>query len=210
MAITYFYLHGFASGPRSAKGVDLQHRLAALDIELLIPDLNQSDFSNLTLTRQIQYVATLLPRTSVVLIGSSLGGLIAAWVAEDHPQVEQLILLAPAFQFLDHWLPRLGNEAIARWEKEGSLSIHHYGEQKALPLNYTFVRDARLYPETHLARSLPTLIIHGIQDEVVPIEASRRYAATRPWVTLLELEADHSLKGVTEEIWQAVQQRCSL
>jgi hypothetical protein len=203
----YIYLHGFASGPGSAKAQDLRDRFRTQQIDLLIPDLNQGDFTTLTLSRQLKQVAELLPSSNipVVLIGSSFGGLTAAWVAQQHLQVQQLILLAPAFQFLDHWLPRLGAEQVQRWQREKYLSVYHYGEQRSLPLSYHFVEDAAQYPEEQLQRSLPTLILHGQQDEVIPIKASRNYAATRPWVHLLELASDHALIDASDFIWQAIQ-----
>ncbi len=52
---TYIYLHGFASSPSSTKAQYLRARFASLQINLNIPDLNQGDFSHLTLTRQLQF-----------------------------------------------------------------------------------------------------------------------------------------------------------
>jgi predicted esterase YcpF (UPF0227 family) len=106
----YIYLHGFASSPRSHKARDLEQRFARLGQSLLIPDLNQADFSHLTLTRQMRQVEPLLPPppTPVTLMGSSLGGLTAVWLAEQQPQVQRLVLLAPAFGLLSHWLLKLG------------------------------------------------------------------------------------------------------
>ncbi len=77
MLSTYIYLHGFASGPRSQKARDLGDQFARLNIPLTIPDLNQGDFTHLTLTRQIKQVEALFPPapTPVTLIGSSFGGL---------------------------------------------------------------------------------------------------------------------------------------
>lgn len=50
----YLYLHGFASGPQSQKARGLAARFQAQGLELEIPDLNQGDFSHLTLSRQIR------------------------------------------------------------------------------------------------------------------------------------------------------------
>ncbi|MBW4549590.1 MAG: alpha/beta fold hydrolase [Aphanocapsa sp. GSE-SYN-MK-11-07L] len=95
----YIYLHGFASGPKSTKAVYLSDRFANAGVPLVVPDLNQDNFYHLTLSRQIAQVEALLPvDTPITLIGSSFGGLTAAWVAQRCPQVARLILLAPAFQ----------------------------------------------------------------------------------------------------------------
>jgi uncharacterized protein len=51
--------------------------------------------------------------------------------------------------------------------------VHHYGEKRELPLSYDFVTDALEYQEDLLTRPIPTLILHGSYDEVIPIQASR-------------------------------------
>lgn len=204
--MSVIYLHGFGSGPNSTKATFFRQRLQQIGIPLQVPDLNQGDFAQLTLTRQIQQVCQHLAEyadTPVTLIGSSLGGVVAAWVAEQQVCVQRLVLLAPAFGFLSHWLPRLGAEAVEAWRRTGSLSVFHYGEGRPLPLAYTFVTDAQRYPEGALRRPVPTLILHGIQDETIPIQASRDYVAHRPWAQLMPLESDHALTDVLEPIWQA-------
>ncbi len=208
----FIYLHGFASGPESGKAVYLRDRFADLGISLEVPDLNQGDFSHLTITRQLTQVETAFPsdETPVTLIGSSLGGLTSAHLAQQHPQVQQLVLLAPAFEFLSHWLPRLGVQQLHQWQSSGYLPIYHHQEQRSLPLHYKFVEDAREYQETKLLRPVPTLILHGRHDEVIPILASRNYANTRPWVQLIELDSDHALSNVMPEIWEATQVFCQL
>jgi pimeloyl-ACP methyl ester carboxylesterase len=212
MLTQYIYLHGFASSPNSAKAQDISTRFAQIQTQLQIPDLNAGDFSQLTITRQLIQVAGEFPEdaTPVTLIGSSLGGLTAAHLGERYPQVERLVLLAPAFGFLSHWLVKLGNAEVKRWQQEQYLMVYHYSEKRSLPLNYNFLTDASQYQEAHLQRPIPTLILHGKQDEVIPITASRDFASSRPWVELIELDSDHSLGNVTTEIWQAIRHFCQL
>ncbi|MEP0857976.1 YqiA/YcfP family alpha/beta fold hydrolase [Trichocoleus sp. DQ-U1] len=208
--LDYLYLHGFASSPQSTKAIYLRDRLSSLKIPLTIPDFNQGDFSHLTITRQIKQVAAEFPPNSmpVTVIGSSLGGLTAAWVGEKYPQVQRLVLLAPAFEFLTHWLLRLGEEQLQQWQTEQYLPVYHYGEKRSLPLHYQFVTDAAQYQDEQLQRPIPTLLLHGRHDEVIPIAASRNYAASRPWVKFIELEDDHSLGNVLPEIWELIKAFC--
>ncbi len=208
----YIYLHGFASSPNSAKALYLRDRFAEYNIQLQIPDLNQGDFSHLTITRQIHQVSAefFLPGIPVTLIGSSLGGLTAAILAQKYAQVEKLILLAPAFGFLSYWLPTLEPEKIQRWQQEKYLMVYHYGEGKFLPLSYDFVKDAAQYQENPWQRPVSTLILHGKNDEVIPVQASREFTKSRPWVQLVELPSDHALGNVLPEIWQAIQMFCQL
>lgn len=131
-------------------------------------------------------------------------------MGEQHIQCEKLILLAPAFQFLSHWLPRLGAEILQRWEKEEYYPVYHYGEMRSLPLSYQFIPDASQYHDEQLQRLIPTLILHGIHDEVIPIQASRSFATSRPWVKLIELDSDHALGNVLPQIWQEICAFCQL
>ncbi len=219
---SYIYLHGFASSPDSAKAKYFRGRFSALGIDLKTPDLNQNDFSSLTLTRQLRQIETeflsiqssssptenVKKLREVTIIGSSFGGLTAAWLAQRQLSVKQIILLAPAFQFLGHWLPLLGQQQLEKWQSEKYLPVYHYGEQRYLPLNYQFVADMAQYPEEKLMRSVPTLIVHGKYDTIIPVQASRSFANNRPWVQLMELEDDHSLGNVLGEIWESIQNFC--
>jgi uncharacterized protein len=200
----YIYLHGFASGPGSTKAQALKARCAGVGVDLLVPDLNEDDFTHLTISRQIDRVVGLLPPDGapVTLIGASLGGWIAAIIAQDYPQVRQLILLAPAFNFLDYWLPKLGADCLRNWENIGYLNIYHHAVQSLLPLHYDFIADARKYHLFPSDRVVPTLIIHGIYDDVIPIASSRAFAIEHPWVELVEADSDHALTDCIELIWQ--------
>lgn len=206
----YLYLHGFASSPRSAKALYLRDRFKEFGIDLQILDLNGGDFSHLTLTRQLRQAARQIDSTPTTIVGSSFGGLTAAWLGQQYPSVTRLILLAPAFQFLSHWLPKLGETQLRQWQESGSLPVYHFGERKMFPLHYSFVTDCQEYDEAQLQRSVETLILHGIHDEVIPIQSSRDYAQSRPWVQLIELESDHALGNVLEQIWAIAGQFCQL
>ncbi|NDJ15694.1 YqiA/YcfP family alpha/beta fold hydrolase [Myxacorys almedinensis] len=227
----FFYLHGFASSPRSTKARDLYTRLAGFQphrprsgIPLHIPDLNQGDFTHLTLTRQLHYVRSLLPPSPTTIIGSSFGGLAAAWLAEYCPQIERLILLAPAFRYLEHWLPSLGDAQLQQWQAGQPLQVYHHGAERWLPLAYEIVSDLQQYRESNLQKPVPTLILHGVHDEVIPVQVSRDYVRDRQpqarrfsedalrtyraWVHLIELNSNHALTDQSSRIWQEICQFC--
>lgn len=183
-----------------------QRKFETLGLLLLVPDLNEPDFSRLSLTRNIAAVVRLFPPSPqpVVLIGSSFGGLTAAWVAQERLQVKQLILLAPAFEFAQAWLPRLGDQFF-QWQTQGYLEVEHYAYGQSRPLSYSFVEDLQAYDEGQLTRPVPTIIFHGEEDEVIPVSASQRYGQGRAWVELEILRGDHGLTENCENIWQTLQ-----
>jgi uncharacterized protein len=110
--------------------------------------------------------------------------------------------LAPAFNFLNHWLPKLGADRLKSWEDIGYLQIYHHAVQDLLPLYYDFIIDARQYHLFTSDRVLPTVIIHGIHDDVIPIASSRDFAAKHPWIELIEVDSDHALIACIDLIWQ--------
>jgi pimeloyl-ACP methyl ester carboxylesterase len=99
----------------------------------------------------------------------------------------------------------LGAENLANWQKSGSLSVYHHGYRRSLPIYSKFIEDLANYPQEKLIRQLPTLIIHGRADEVIPLENSRHYRINRPWVKLIELDSDHALTDVLTRIWAEIQ-----
>jgi uncharacterized protein len=209
----HLYLHGFASGANSRKANFFTDRYAQQGMQLVVPDFNAGGFTDFTISRQLAQAASYLTDEPVTLIGSSLGGWVSLLLAEKYPQIERLILLAPALGFPQPWLSRLDPAALQTWQTEGFWPVYHYIKKQQIPLAYNFVLDAQQYLQTEFQRSLPTLIFHGINDEVVPIELSREYArgrspkaqAERSMVTLHELDSDHGLGNVLPQIWQEMQ-----
>ncbi len=206
----YLYLHGFASGPTSSKGVYLTEQMQALGLTLECLDFNVGGFESLTISRQVEQTLAAVGDQPATVIGSSLGGLTAAWAAQRSRQVERLILLAPAFQFVQTMGQSLGAAALATWAQVESRPFFHYVQGCELNLNYDFWRDALSLDERQLQRPVPTLIIHGRGDAVVPLEVSSTYAASRPWVELRSVESDHSLGDQKGVIWELMQAFCHL
>jgi uncharacterized protein len=200
----YFYLHGFASGPGTAKGQYYRARFAEYGRSLILPDLNDGDFEHLTLTRQRVVIHKALGNSPepVTLLGSSLGGLLAVLTAIEDERVQKLVLLAPAFQFFSRWSASAPPGFLQAWEKAQYTEVFHHGYRKICRLHYDILRDAAQYDEESLVRSVPTLIFHGIKDDVVPYELSERFSATRPWVDLVLMNSDHQLTDVLETLWQ--------
>jgi len=208
--MVFFYLHGWASSPYSNKAQFFKQCFAEHHLVLQVPDLNQGDFYHLTLTRQIQQVQALLPTQPVTVIGSSFGGLTALWLAEKRPQIQRLVLLAPALNFAIYSFNVLTEAQRQEWRDRGELKFFHYAAGQELPVSYNFIEDLQGYTDADVRRQLPTLILHGVHDEVIPITASREFAATRPWIQLLELDSDHSLASVQSQLWQEIQCFCEL
>lgn len=192
-------MHGFASGTQSRKAQAFRQALAARDADLEVPDLAEGDFGHLTISGQLRVIENSLDGAACRLIGSSMGGYLAALYAASHPEVERLVLMAPAFGFASRWREMQGPEAIARWKESGWLEVFHYGDKTMRAVHYGLLVDAAAfpdYPDFHQ----PALIFHGFNDSVVPVDFSRTFAASHPCVRLRELESDHELLNVLDAI----------
>ncbi|MEZ4363570.1 MAG: YqiA/YcfP family alpha/beta fold hydrolase [Kofleriaceae bacterium] len=191
------YLHGFASGPASTKGVAFERFFAAHGIVIERLDLRRPSLQHLRLSSILATVDSSLEGAErVVLIGSSLGGLAAARVAERDPRVVALVLLAPAFRLMERWRARLGEEEWEGWRQRGWLEVHDFTTDRPTRVDFGFAEDAAAidaagdgWPRI----TVPTLMFHGLRDDVVDIGLSRQVVARHPEVRLLELNDDHQL-----------------
>lgn len=89
--MTLLYLHGFTSGPESQKAITLRDRMQArgLGDRFICPQLPPSPAAAITLAED------LIERHGVTaLVGSSLGGYYATWLAERHDL--KAVLVNPA------------------------------------------------------------------------------------------------------------------
>ncbi|MEX2263865.1 MAG: YqiA/YcfP family alpha/beta fold hydrolase [Bryobacteraceae bacterium] len=198
--MTVIYLHGFASGPGSKKAGWFREKFRECGVEILIPDLAEGDFERLTIGGQLAVIERVAEGRRVGLIGSSMGGYLAALYAARHPETEWLVLLAPAFRFAGRWAASLGERKLEEWRGTGYLEFYHYGEKGPRRLSYELLREASKY-EDFPEITQPTTIFHGRRDDVVPYEYSVEFADGRPNVELHLLESNHELLDVLDEIW---------
>lgn len=212
------YLHGFASSPNSTKAALLRDRLARFGIALRAPDLNEPDFSTLTVTRMLEQTARelgRLPAGPVALVGSSLGGFVAVHAAGRHDPsapvpIVRLILLAPAFEFGTNRMRRLGPGGIDRWKATERLEVFHYGYGEAREVHYELYEDAQRYDAFSLTFDVPTVIIYGTRDESVDPASVERWARGRSTVTLRLVDDGHQLANSLEVIWQETEKALGL
>ncbi|MFZ0390875.1 MAG: YqiA/YcfP family alpha/beta fold hydrolase [Calditrichia bacterium] len=201
--MNYIYLHGFLSGPDSGKGRFLSDKLQKQGITLLRPDLNGGDFKNMTISSQLNVAEKLLDSLpgDTILLGSSLGGFLAAMLAEKHKKVQKLVLMAPAFDFANRYLSRLPEKELEKWRETGTVSLFHYHFNRKRELSYAIIPDAEKYRNIQHRRQLPVQIFHGINDLSVPYTLSVEYLKTHPQSELILLNSDHGLLDKLETIW---------
>lgn len=204
------YLHGFGSGPASRKANWFRDRFRSrCGLELELPQLVRGPFRAMTLTEQLETTAGLLAGETapVTLVGSSMGGYVAALFAAANPNiVTNLILLAPAFGFPSRWVERLPAAELEAWRSTGQRNVFHHREDREEPLGYQIVTDAETYPDTPVVPgSIPALLLHGTRDETVPHRYSESFVLANPHARLVTFDDDHSLLDSLEPMWLEMQ-----
>lgn len=115
---------------------------------------------------------------TIYVIGHSMGGVIATYIASKYNEVKKLVLAAPSFQYLS-----VVNEKVnvKKSLKETPKIIKTYGGDEIiarfLKLNFSSIREfmdlVKKYYDCPSKVSCPILIIQGKNDNLVPISSSK-------------------------------------
>jgi pimeloyl-ACP methyl ester carboxylesterase len=199
------YLHGFASGPASVKGLALERRFAAIGVPLRRVDLTPGEqgferSTPLTMLAEAERALDGDPGVRFVM-GSSLGGLLAAALAARRPRVERLVLLAPAFRLHERWIARTAPGELARW-RAGGLEVDHFASGRRRRLGWAFLEEAARLPPFP-AVAAPALCLAGRRDELVPLADVEAFVALAPATRrLVALDDGHELIASIDRIFE--------
>ncbi len=193
-----FYLHGFASGPGSTKATAIADGLAGDGIVPVRLDLTPGPdgFERSTPSSMLAIVEQALGAAPGphAIVGSSLGGWLAALAASRNPSVTRLVLLAPAFRLHERWRARLAPEELERWQREGSIEVHHHVTNGPRRIGWAFFEDAASWPPFPVV-GVPALCIAGTRDDTVPLEDVRAWVDRTPGARLEVVADGHELTG---------------
>uniref|UniRef100_A0A0G4GR45 AB hydrolase-1 domain-containing protein n=1 Tax=Chromera velia CCMP2878 TaxID=1169474 RepID=A0A0G4GR45_9ALVE len=217
----FAYCHGWLSSKASVKG---NHLASFFDkctdehggkVKLELLDLNDDDevVGTMTLSSALSKIDAFYARHGVgqkkkmCLIGSSLGGYTAALYASRHPErVSRLVLLCPAFNFrhqLEHLLSEgqewtKGSSTFETWRRDGVRRFEAPDKRpEGLSVSFDFVRDLEGY-QRFPDFSSPSLILHGEEDEVIPVETSLK-AVGWDAETVTQRAAEEGREGTKEK-----------
>jgi pimeloyl-ACP methyl ester carboxylesterase len=131
MAVKIF-LHGLESSNQGTKARFFQDRY---------PDMIVPNFTGPLAERMEKLNGILSSERSITLVGSSFGGLMAAIFAiENEPQVDRLILLAPAINLLSSMDYREKNISVPAW-------IFHGKSDAVIPLKQVEAMADKLFSQ---------------------------------------------------------------
>ena len=73
-------------------------------------------------------------------------------------------------------------------------------------MGFQLVEDARSHDFDALPAPSPLRVIHGVADELIPIEATRRWVSRHPGVELFEIDGgSHNLGEHLDLVWEAAE-----
>ncbi len=196
--------HGFTTSKDGRTYVRLEEILNAKNFSTLRFDFyghgeSEGELADITISEAVDDALSAIRFVKesgygrIGLMGSSFGGFASILTAGQSDDLFVLALKSPVSDYLDLLIARDHDIDIQAWRQNGHILVEASDGQN-LRLNYSFYEDAERMHGYALARRIkvPTLIVHGDQDETVPLEQSRKAAACIPDCRLEIIEgADH-------------------
>ena len=197
--------HGFLSSKESRTNRRLTQLLVAQGISTFRFDWfgmgeSEGEFGHLTVSKccdQLQRAITHMRAYgyhTVGLIGSSFGGLVSILVGQDHPELQAIGLKCPVPDFPEMLEQEFGLDGIEEWKRTNYIP-NVTGGAEPIFLHFAFYENCRASNAYDAARNInaPVLIVHGKQDELVPLHQIHRLEDALPGAKELVLlpEADH-------------------
>ncbi len=200
------YVHGLLSDGEGAKSMHLWEDAIAKGRSWLRFDQrgqgrSEGTFNDFRISRvaeDLRCVLDFVGNRPTVLVGSSLGGWIAghAGLTWSH-NICGIILIAPAFNFIEDLYRSLTPHQAKRWEKDGRHLFASDYQDGGFSLEFATVQDARGFDvyAAPIRYRCPVVVLHGESDDVVPVETSMKFKSAAESQISVEVVAggDHRL-----------------
>jgi len=196
--------HGFRAHKKTRTSIGLFQRFNKMGFSTLRFDFfghgeSEGNYENITLTEAVddvmQAIAFVKKQgfTKIGLTGNSFGGQCSLLAAAKSKDLTVLGLICPVIHYQEKEHIRRGEKGIKEWKEKGFVTFPQR-DGNILRLKHAFYEDISTYNGYEEAKKIntPTIIIHGDEDLVVPIEQSQKAATVLQNGILNILEgADH-------------------
>ena len=184
------FAHGFTSHKNSKSYTKILDNLYLANISTFRIDLfghgeSGGDFSEITITKGKNSILAAIKYlkangySTIGLLGSSFGGIFGIMASSETNDLFCLALKSPVSDWLEIAFPKQDG-VLEKWKKDGF--INYESEESSSRLKYEIVEDAKnnIAFDVALKIRIPTLIVHGNKDDVVPYEDSVKLSKLMP------------------------------
>ena len=181
--------HGFSTSKNSHTYVRLQEILNKYQISTFRFDFfghgeSEGKFEDITISEAVDDILNAIKflknqgYTKIGLVSSSFGGIASLMTASKTDDLFILALKSPVSNYEEKEYATKSKEELEEWRNRG-FRYYVSGDGRKLKLNYTFFEDFKNNNGYEAAKKIkiPTLIVHGDNDESVPIEQSKKTAS---------------------------------
>lgn len=181
------YCHGFTGTKVEAHGIFvkmarllLKYKIASLRFDFCGCGDSEGEFADTCISDHVKDTYAAIDfaisqhginEKKIGLIGFSLGGAVAGYVAGRDPRVKALALWAPAEDLVEEAQQLRKDKELKRIVR--FKAVDYYGTL----LGRRFIREIpNIHPAKEIARFRgSTIILHGTDDDAVPLEHSQRF-----------------------------------
>ena len=118
---------------------------------------------------------------TIYIVGHSMGGVIAAYLATQYKQVKRVVLAAPSFSHIEK-----EEGGVVKALLKSQEVINTYGVEEFLTrlnkLPFTAINEFKSlvnqYQDVYKSLKIPVMFVHGTNDQIVPIESSQKIYAS--------------------------------
>lgn len=193
--------HGFSTSKDSSTYTALAESFAKRNISTFRFDFfghgeSEGDFEKITISEAVDDILQAIEfikkqgYKKIGLVGSSFGGISSIMATSKTKDLYVLALKSPVSNYVEKEEETKSKEELLEWKKKG-FCIYVSGDGGKHKLNYTFFEDAKNnigYKVAHKIK-IPTLIVHGDKDLIVPYKQSVKI------IKLMENGKLHTVKG---------------
>jgi len=178
--------HGFLTNKNSTTNKTLTRTLTERGLATLRYDFfghGESDgpLENITVDAAVNQALAALDwlaangYNKIGMVGSSFGGLVSTLAAAQRPNIRCLGLKCPVVDFPEVLRLEFGEAGMVHWKAHNEIP-DVTGGSKPLSLHYAFYENALTHDGYTAAASIriPTLIVQGERDELVPLHQSQQ------------------------------------
>ena len=197
-------VHGFNGSKSARKFVKIGRKFSQSGIAVLRFDFagcgdSEGDFKNMSIRQEVEDLNAAykflvqqpqINKNRIGLLGYSLGGLITCLFQVRNAVAKTLVLVAPAINqgsLMKIWCTP---KEIKKWRQRGYMDTPKYR------IGIQYLNEAEDYTPIMSNIKIPTLIIHGKNDEDVPISFSKKLLKFLKKRKMIIVErADHNLES---------------